>query len=103
MPQVVSHFVLREFEYRVHGVLRLLSSTVYMQTTPFYYILSSHGQEQGEGPCYRLRTDPFWDGMTMSRKRLLVGRRRNDKDEAGMVWVRSGIVFSACGWGSRSC
>jgi hypothetical protein len=24
------------------------------------------------GACCRLRTDPFWDGMTMSRKRLPV-------------------------------
>jgi hypothetical protein len=24
------------------------------------------------GACCRLRTDPLWDGMTMSRKRLLV-------------------------------
>src|SRR5271154_1764937 len=55
------------------------------------------------GACCRLRTDPFWDGMMMSRKRLLVERRRNGKDEVGMVWMCSGVVFSACGRGSRGC
>ena len=30
------------------------------------------GRGEGRGACCRLRTDPFWDGMTMSRKRLLV-------------------------------
>jgi hypothetical protein len=27
---------------------------------------------RSRGACCRLRTDPFWDGMTMSRKRALV-------------------------------
>src|SRR5436305_13098631 len=35
------------------------------------------------GPCCRLRTDPFWNGMTMSRKRLLV-------EDAGMEKMRWG-------------
>src|SRR4051794_27064763 len=52
------------------------------------------------GPCCRLRTDPFWDRMAMSRKQLLVEERRNGKDEVGMVWV---VFFSACGRGSRGC
>jgi hypothetical protein len=31
------------------------------------------------------------------------GRGRNGKDEVGMVWVCSGVVFSACGRGLRGC
>jgi hypothetical protein len=36
--------------------------------------------EPGGAACCRLRTDPFWDGMTMSRKRLLV------EDASGVVF-----------------
>jgi hypothetical protein len=43
------------------------------------------------GACYRLRTDPFWDGMTMSRKRLLV-------EDAGMEKMRWGW----CGYAVES-
>src|SRR5271155_1491582 len=53
--------------------------------------------------CCRLRTDPFWDGMTMSRKQLLV----EDAGIGKMRWrwcgCASGVVFSACGRGSRGC
>src|SRR5436305_10563071 len=64
-------------------------------TAPFYYILSSDGQEQGAA-CCRLQTD----GMTMSRKRLLVEDAGMEK--MGMVRVCGGVVFSACQNGERS-
>ena len=31
------------------------------------------------------------------------GRRRDGKDEVGMMWVCSGVVFRGCGLGSRDC
>jgi hypothetical protein len=69
---------------------------------PFHYILSSHGQERGGG---LLQTS---DGSILGRdddesKAASGGRCRNGKDEAGMVWVCSGVVFSACGRRSRGC
>ena len=51
------------------------------------FLLSCHPTARSRGACCRLRTDPFWDGMTMSRKRLLVERRRNGKDEVDGVGV----------------
>jgi hypothetical protein len=67
----------------------------------FYYILSSHGQEQGAPAADFGRSILGRDDD--ESKAASGGRRRNGKDEAGMVWVCSGVVFSACGRGSRGC
>jgi hypothetical protein len=58
---------------------------------PLLSITSCPPTARNRGACCRLRTDPFWDGMTMSRKQLLA-------EDAGMEKMRRGW----CGCGS-SC
>src|SRR2546423_15291791 len=51
----------------------------------FLLIISCPSTDRSRRACCRLRTDPFWDVIMISRKRLLVEGRRNGKDE-GVQW-----------------
>jgi hypothetical protein len=54
---------------------------------PFLSIISCPPRPGTRGDCCRLRTDPFWNGMTMSRKRLLVGNVGMEKmRREGWCW-----------------
>ena len=57
----------------------------------FLLIISCPSTDRSRRACCRLRTDPFWDGMTISRKWPLVedvGIGRRGGDGVGVQWSR---------------